>query len=42
VWLGARLGDETRAVRRVFPGDRGEIRARSAQAGLDVLRRMLG
>jgi nicotinamide-nucleotide amidase len=42
VWLGARLGDETRAVRRVFPGDRSEIRARSAQAGLDLLRRMLG
>ncbi|HEY3279044.1 MAG TPA: competence/damage-inducible protein A [Gemmatimonadales bacterium] len=41
VWLAARLGAETRAVRRVFPGDRGEIRARSAQAALDLLRRLL-
>ena len=41
VWLAARLGNETRAVRRVFPGDRGEIRARATQAALDLLRRML-
>jgi nicotinamide-nucleotide amidase len=41
VWLAARLGAETRALRRVFPGDRGEIRARSAQAALDLLRRLL-
>ena len=41
VWLAARLGGEARALKRVFPGDRGEIRARSAQAGLDLLRRML-
>lgn len=41
VWLAARLGDETRALKRVFPGDRGEIRARSAQAALDLLRRLL-
>jgi nicotinamide-nucleotide amidase len=40
VWLAARLDAETRAVKRVFPGDRGEIRARSAQAALDLLRRM--
>lgn len=41
VWLAARLDSETRAVQRVFPGERGEIRARSAQAALDLLRRML-
>ncbi|HEV8303931.1 MAG TPA: competence/damage-inducible protein A [Gemmatimonadales bacterium] len=41
VWLAARLGAETRALRRVFPGDRAEIRARSAQAALDLLRRLL-
>jgi len=42
VWLAARLGSETRAVKRVFPGDRGEIRARAAQAALDLLRRLCG
>lgn len=41
VWLAARLGAETRALKRVFPGDRAEIRARAAQAALDLLRRML-
>lgn len=42
VWLAARAGDTTRTVKRVFPGDRGEVRARAAQAGLDLLRRLLG
>ena len=41
VWLAARLGPEARALRRVFPGDRAEIRARSAQAALDLLRRLI-
>jgi nicotinamide-nucleotide amidase len=41
VWLAVRLGSDTHAVKRVFPGDRGEIRARAAQAALDLLRRML-
>lgn len=41
VWLAARLGPEERALKRIFPGDRGEIRARSAQAALDLLRRLL-
>ncbi len=41
VWLAARFGAETRAAKRMFPGDRGEIRARSAQAALDLLRRLL-
>lgn len=41
VWLAARLGAEERVLKRVFPGDRGEVRARSAQAALDLLRRLL-
>jgi len=41
VWLAARYGAERRALKRVFPGDRNEIRARSAQAALDLLRRLL-
>jgi nicotinamide-nucleotide amidase len=40
VWLAVRLGSTTRAVKRVFPGDRGEIRGRAAQAALDLLRRL--
>jgi nicotinamide-nucleotide amidase len=42
VWLAARVGDDVRTLKRMFPGDRGEIRARSAQAALDLLRRLLG
>jgi nicotinamide-nucleotide amidase len=41
VWLAARSGAEARAFKRVFPGDRNEIRARSVQAALDLLRRLL-
>jgi nicotinamide-nucleotide amidase len=41
VWLAARLGARARTLKRIFPGDRGEIRARSAQAALDLLRRLL-
>ena len=41
VWLGARVHRTTRALKRVFPGDRDEIRRRAAQAGLDLLRRLL-
>jgi len=41
VWLAARVHTAARAVRRVFPGDRDEIRRRAAQAGLDLLRRQL-
>ena len=41
VWLASRVAAETRAVRRVFPGDRDEIRDRAAQAALDLLRRHL-
>ena len=39
VWLALQADGATAAVRRVFPGDRAEIRARSAQAALDLLRR---
>jgi nicotinamide-nucleotide amidase len=41
VWLAARVHTATRAVKRVLPGDRHEIRARAAQASLDLLRRLL-
>jgi nicotinamide-nucleotide amidase len=41
VWLAARVAAGTRTVRRVFPGDRDEIRGRAAQAALDLLRRQL-
>ena len=41
VWLAARSDSEGRAVKRIFPGDRNEIRARAAQAALDLLRRLL-
>jgi PncC family amidohydrolase len=42
VWMAARFGLEGRALKRIFPGDRGEIRARAAQAALDLLRRLIG
>jgi len=41
VWLAARRGETTRVVRRVFPGPRDNVRARSAQAALDLLRLLL-
>ncbi len=41
VWLAARVHTTARAVRRLFPGDRDEIRRRAAQAALDLLRRLL-
>ncbi len=42
VWLAARVGSDARALRRMFLGDRAEIRARAAQAALDLLRRLVG
>src|SRR2546425_9834610 len=41
VWTAARYGSDTLPLKRIFPGDRGEIRARAAQAALDLLRRLL-
>jgi nicotinamide-nucleotide amidase len=41
VWLAAHLEGRTEAVLRRFPGDRDEVRRRSAQAALDLLRRRL-
>jgi competence/damage-inducible protein CinA-like protein len=41
VWLAARVHTRVRALKRVLPGDRDDIRRRAAQASLDLLRRML-
>jgi nicotinamide-nucleotide amidase len=41
VWIGAALPGSTHAQKFVFAGDRSEIRERSAQAALDLLRRLL-
>ena len=38
VWIAAHRGSETRALQRQFLGERDEIRARSAQAALALLR----
>jgi nicotinamide-nucleotide amidase len=42
VWFAARMGDTARAVRSRLPGPREEVRLRAAQAGLNLLRRLLG
>jgi PncC family amidohydrolase len=41
VWLGAACRADVRVVRIGFPGNRQEIRARAAQAALDLLREVL-
>jgi PncC family amidohydrolase len=41
VWIAAHHGGATRALQRQFLGERDEIRARSAQAALDLLRHAL-
>lgn len=41
VWFAALCDGRARAVRRVMPGDRHEIRERAAQAALDLLRKLL-
>jgi nicotinamide-nucleotide amidase len=41
VWIAAAAGDRVEARRLQFAGDRAEIRARSAQAALALLRRIL-
>jgi nicotinamide-nucleotide amidase len=41
VWMAVQMGDEVRAFGRVYVGDRGEVRARSAQSALETLRQLL-
>lgn len=41
VWLAAEARGRARAVVRVYPGDRNEIRRRATQGALDLLRRIL-
>lgn len=41
VWLAAVVGSRVEASQRLFPGGRDEVRYRSAQAALDLLRRAL-
>jgi nicotinamide mononucleotide (NMN) deamidase PncC len=41
VCLAAGTHAATRVATRVLPGDRAEVRQRGAQAGLDLLRRLL-
>lgn len=41
VWIAAVLEDRQEAVQRRFPGDREDVRRRSAQAALDLMRRLL-
>jgi nicotinamide-nucleotide amidase len=41
VWLAAHLGSVTETAMRRFPGGREDVRQRSAQAALDLLRRLL-
>lgn len=42
VWIAAVLGERSETRRFLFPGERDEVRQRSAQAALDMLWRMLG
>lgn len=42
VWTAADVDGKVRAVHRVYPGNREEIRQRAAQGALDLVRRMLG
>ncbi len=42
VWTAADVDGQVRAVHRVYPGNREEIRQRAAQGALDLVRRVLG
>jgi nicotinamide-nucleotide amidase len=42
VWVAAAVDGQVRASRRVYPGNREEIRQRASQGALDLVRRMLG
>jgi nicotinamide-nucleotide amidase len=41
VWIALAVGDDARAVRTLFVGDREEIRERAAQSALEMIRRAL-
>jgi PncC family amidohydrolase len=41
VWLAARLNENTEAATRRFLGGRDDVRARSAQGALDLLRKLI-
>ena len=41
VWVAAKLGEAVESHRRWFPGGREQVRHRSAQAGLDLVRQVL-
>jgi nicotinamide-nucleotide amidase len=41
VWIAAQIGEDVRSYGRVYIGDRGEVRSRSAQAALELVRQML-
>jgi nicotinamide-nucleotide amidase len=41
VWIAAKVGESVESHQRWFPGDREEVRARAAQAGMDLVRRVL-
>lgn len=40
VWIAAKVGENEKAICYRFPGDREAVRCRSAQAALDLLRRL--
>jgi PncC family amidohydrolase len=41
VWIAVQIGEDVRTFGRVYIGDRGEVRSRSAQAALETVRQML-
>jgi nicotinamide-nucleotide amidase len=41
VWIAVQIGEDARTFGRVYIGDRGEVRSRSAQAALETVRQML-
>ena len=41
VWIAAKVGEVVKSDRRWFPGEREEVRLRSAQAGMDLVRQIL-
>ncbi len=41
VWIAVQIGEDVRTFGRVYIGDRGEVRSRSAQAALETVRQLL-